>query len=68
MTGTSPLDGFVSTSEESPSESSDSDSSSYLNTDLGDIDNGEIDTTEEVSTGMAMVVLKLDSQAQITCF
>ena len=60
VTGTSPLDGSVSTSEESPSKSSD------LNTDLDDIDDGEIDTTEDVSSGMTMVILKLDSQ--VTCF
>ena len=61
VTGTSPLDGFVSTSEESPSEPSD------LNTDLDDIDDGEIDTTEEVSSSMTMVTLKL-VDSQVTCF
>lgn len=73
-----PVDGSVSASEGSQSESSDS---SYLNTD-DNIDDGEIDTAEfmhldeqqvnqelgEVSSGMAMVILKLHSQLEIVCF
>ena len=77
-----PVDGSVSASEESQSESSDS-SYLNTDLDRDDnIDDGEIDTAEfmhlneqqvnqelgEVSSGMAMVILKLHSQLEIVCF